>query len=169
MRLKNTITSSSHGTRCWTTAVRRLVSDSGRLRRSSEAELAAHAILNGLAEVRVLFEEVLDVLAALAETLAGKREPRAARLDDLVPHVQIDQVAFARDAFAVHHVELRFAERGSHLVLDDLDARASADDRLAVLDRTNASNVDANRCVELERAATRCGFGIAEHDADLFA
>ena len=41
-------------------------------------------------------------------------------------HADVEQIAFARDAFAVENVELRLAERRGHLVLDDLHAGAIA-------------------------------------------
>ena len=82
---------------------------------------------------------------------------------------EIEQIARARDAFAVHHVELGFAERRRDLVLHDLHAGAAADDDVAVLDAGDAADVDADRRVELQRAAAGRGFRIAEHDADLLA
>ena len=41
--------------------------------------------------------------------------------------------------------------------------------RVAFLDGGNAANIDADRRVELERPAAGGGFGVAKHDADLFA
>ena len=58
---------------------------------------------------------------------------------------------------------------GGDLVLDDLDLRADADDRVAVLDRRDPADVDADRGVELQGAAARRRFGVAEHHADLLA
>ena len=65
---------------------------------SHQAELAADAILDRLEDVRVVLEELLGVLAALAETLAAVGEPRAALLDDPLVDGEIEQIAGARDA-----------------------------------------------------------------------
>src|SRR5688500_14802885 len=96
--------------------------------RDAETELGPDAIFDRLEDGGVVLEELLDVLAALAEALAAVSEPGAALLDDLPLDGEIEQVAFARDALAVHHVELRFAEGRSDLVLHHLDAGAAADD-----------------------------------------
>ena len=93
-----------------------------------------------------------DVLAALAEALAVVGEPGAALLDDPVLDAEVEQVAFARDALAVHDVELGLAERRRHLVLDDLDARAAADDLIAVLD---ARRCGGCRCAPTRRTSAR--------------
>src|SRR5947209_7737506 len=79
------------------------------------------------------------------------------------------QVAGPRDPFAVHHVELGFAEGRRHLVLDDLYTRAPADHDVAILDARDAADVHAHRRIELERAAAGGRFRVAEHDADLLA
>src|SRR3954463_14423124 len=105
-----------------------------------QAQLAADLLFDRLERGRVVLEELLDVLAPLAETLARVGEPRAALLDDLPIDGEIEQVAFLRDPLAVHHVELGLAERRRDLVLDDLDAGAAADHDVAVLDRADAAD-----------------------------
>ena len=115
----------------------------------------------------VFLQELLRVLAALAEPLAAVREPGAALFDNALIDGKIEQIAGARNPFAVHHVELGFAERGRHLVLDDLDARPAADHDVAVLDARDAADVHAHRRVELQRAPASGGFRIAEHHTDL--
>src|SRR5262249_4729120 len=133
------------------------------------AELAADALLDRLVRVRIVLEELLGVFAALAETLAAVGEPRAAFLDDPLVDGQVEQIARARDALAVHHVELGLAEGRRDLVLHDLHARPSADDDIAVLDARDAADVHTDRGVELQRPAAGGGFRIAEHPADLLA
>src|SRR5687767_13211239 len=88
--------------------------------RRPEAELGADANLDRLENDRVVFEELLDVLAPLAEAIATVGEPGAALFDDLPFDRQVEQVPLLRDPLAVHDVELRFAERRRDLVLDDL-------------------------------------------------
>src|SRR5207249_8523731 len=103
------------------------------------------------------------------EALALEGEPGAALVDDLAIDGEIEQVAFLRNPLAIHDVELRLTKRRRDLVLDDLDAGAAADDDVAVLDRADAADVDADRRVELQRAAAGGRFRVAEHDADLLA
>src|SRR5215471_1450220 len=136
---------------------------------ANQAKLAAHAILDRPRDVRIVAQELLGVLASLAESLAAVRKPGTAFLDDSLVDADVDEIAVARDAFAVHHVELRLAERRSHLVLHNFDACAAADDDVAVLDARNPADVQPNGGVELERPTASGGFGVAEHDADLFA
>src|ERR1700733_2096039 len=120
-------------------------------------------------DVGVVLEEGADVFAALADAVAVIAVPGAGFLDNVVQHGQIKHVPFAGDALAVEDVELGFAEGGGDLVLDDLDLGAGAGDDVALLDSSDAADIDANRGVELERAAAGGGLRIAEHDADLFA
>ena len=120
-----------------------------RVRPSSRRTRSSIALI----DLRIVLQELLRVLAPLAEPLAAVREPRAALLDDPLVDAEIEQVAGLRDAFAVHDVELGFAERRRDLVLHHLDARAAADDDVAVLDAGDAPDVEPHRGVELQRAA----------------
>src|SRR3989442_11423968 len=87
------------------------ISDCRGLGLAEHAELPANPILDRLVDLRVLLEELLGVLAALPEPLAAVREPRARLLHDPLVDRQVQQIAGLRDALAVHHVELRLAER----------------------------------------------------------
>ena len=118
-------------------------------------------------QVAVVAEELLGVLAALSEPGVAGGEPGAALHDPLVLDAEVDQLADAGDAFAVVDVELGDAEGRGDLVLDHLDADPRADDLVAVLERGDAPDVDANGRVELERTAAGGGLGRTEHDADL--
>src|SRR5690606_27957269 len=119
--------------------------------------------------VGVLFQVFADVVLALADARALVAEPGARLVDDIGLHAQVDDLAFARNAAAIHDVELGLLEWRSDLVLDDLDAGFVADDLVALLDGTDAADVQAYGGIELERIAARRGFGVAEHDADLHA
>ncbi len=66
---------------------------------------------------------------------------------------EIDQLADLGDALAVHDVELDLLERRRDLVLDDLDAGLVADHLVALLDRADAADVEADGGVELQRVA----------------
>ena len=61
--------------------------------------------------VEVLGEELLHVLAALAELLAFVGEPRTRLLHDAEVDGDVEQRALAADALAVHDVELGLLER----------------------------------------------------------
>src|SRR4051794_578961 len=109
-----------------------------------QPELFADLLVDRLEDLGVVLQVLLDVLAPLAEPLAVVGEPGAALLDDPLLDGEIQQVAGFRDALAIHHVELRLAERRGDLVLDDLHARAAADHDVAVLDAGDAADVDAH-------------------------
>src|SRR5690348_157131 len=120
-------------------------------------------------DVLILLEEIAGVFAALADALARVAVPRAGFLNDVVGDGEIEHIALTADAFSVENVELGFAEGRGHLVLDDLDLGARADDGIAFLDGGDAADVDTDRGVELECATAGGGFGVAEHDTDFFA
>src|SRR5512145_1308531 len=87
----------------------------------------------------VLLQVRADVFLALADALAVVRVPGAGLLDQVLRDAQLDDLTFARDAGAVHDLELGLAERRRNLVLDDLDARLVADDLFTRLDRADAT------------------------------
>src|SRR5689334_4020884 len=108
------------------------------------AERLLHVRFDARAHLGILAERRLRVLAPLAEPLAAVGEPGARLLDDAVRDREVEHVALARDALAVHDVELALAEGRRHLVLDDLDLRAVADHAVAVLDGADAADVEAH-------------------------
>src|SRR5581483_4447890 len=136
-------------------------------RRQQRAQLVFDLLRGG----RVVLEVLARVVLALADAFAAVAVPGAGLLDDLVVAAHVDELALARDAFAVQDFGDDLLERRRELVLDDLDARLVADDFLALLDRTDAADVQAHRGVELERVAARRRFGTLprHHDADLHA
>src|SRR5687767_3633099 len=134
-----------------------------------DAERGADFVLDPAKHLRVILQGLLRVLAPLPEPLALVGEPRAALLDGAVHDAEVDHVALARDALAVHDVELALAEGRRDLVLDDFDLRAVAHHSVAVLDGADAADVGADRGVELERAPAGRRLRAPEHDADLLA
>src|SRR5438552_5091112 len=120
-------------------------------------------------DVFVLFQELFGILAALPDALAAIAEPGARFFNDVVEHAQIEHVAGAADAFAVHDVELGLAEGRGGLVLNYFDLGTRADYAVALFDGGDAADIHAHAGVKLEGAATGGGLRIAEHDADLFA
>src|SRR5262245_44242741 len=136
---------------------------------ANHPQFAPNSLLDGFADIRVVLEKLLGVLAALAQTLAAISKPRARFFDDPLVHGEVDEIARARDALAVHDVELGFPERRGDLVLHDLHARAAADDGVTVLDARDAADVETHRRVELQRAAAGGRLRVAEHHADFFA
>src|SRR5690606_5766053 len=120
-------------------------------------------------QLRIVTQELLGVLATLPKALGIVGEPRAGLLDDASLDAEVDDLARLGNALAVHDVELDLLEGRSELVLDDLDAGLVADDLVAVLDRTDAADVETHRGVELERVAAGGRLWRAEHHADLHA
>src|SRR5579872_988325 len=134
-----------------------------------EAELLAQSGVDFVANVDVFAQEKARAFAALAKTFAAKRNPRAILFKDAAGNAEVEQIAFPGNAFAVKDVEFGFAERRGDFVLYDFCACARADNAVAFFNSLNAANVEADRSIELQRAATGGGFGVAEHDADFFA
>src|SRR5438067_8687326 len=112
---------------------------------AADAEGPADLCFDLGAEVGVLLDEELRVLATLAEAHVAVGEPGAGLLDDLVLDADVDQLAGLGDALAVAYVELRLTEGRGALVLHDLDLHARADHFLAVLDLIRAADVDPDR------------------------
>src|SRR6516165_9469928 len=73
--------------------------------------------------VGVLAQELLGVLAPLADAIAGEAEPGAGLLDGAALGAEVDEIPLVADPLAVEDVELHLAERRGHLVLHHLDAR----------------------------------------------
>src|SRR5437867_7453381 len=129
----------------------------------TEAELDAAAI------IRVILQELARIFAALAKTFTLVGEPGPALFDDAFFDGKIEQVAFARDAFAVHDVELRFTERRSDLVFDDLHFGAASNHFVSIFNGSDSPHIHSNRRIKFQRAAPGSRFGITEHDTDFFA
>src|SRR3569623_34195 len=117
----------------------------------------------------LFLEELLGVLAALADPDAVIAEPCARFLDEAGLDAEVKDFADLRDTLTVHDVDLDLLERRRDLVLDDLLASRVADDIVAVLDLPGAADVEADARVELERFAAGRGLRIAVHHADLHA
>src|SRR5674476_837057 len=131
--------------------------------------LLADLQLDGIGHVGVLLEEGARVGAALTQAVVVVAEEGAALGDHVVHHAEIEQGALPRDALAVHDVELGELEGRRHLVLRHFDAHPVADGLGAVLERLDATDVEPDGGVELERFAAGRDLGIAEHHADLLA
>ena len=89
-----------------------------------DAQLLTERTFQLLADVFVFLQEDAGVFAALAHAFAAEADPCAGFLEDALIDAEVDEVAFAGDAFAVEDVEFGFAERRGHLVLYDFAARA---------------------------------------------
>src|SRR5690606_25845130 len=104
----------------------------------------ADLVFDLVGQIGVLAQELAGVVLALTDLFALVGIPGAGLVDDLVGHAQVDDLAFAADAFAVEDVEFGRLERGRDLVLDDLDLGFVADDVVALLDRADAADVEAD-------------------------
>jgi hypothetical protein len=108
------------------------------------------------------------VVAALAQARFAIAEPRAALLDNTQLHGQIQQFAGFGDALAEHDIEIRLAERRSHLVFNHLRPRAAADHSTGgILKLLGTAHVDTHRGIIFQRVAAGSHLWIAVHDAHL--
>src|SRR6478609_4027989 len=96
-------------------------------------------------DVLVVLQELAGVLASLADALAFIAEPRARLFENVLIHGNIEQIAFARNTFAINYVEFGFAEGGCNLVLHHLHLGTRTSDHVSVFDRGDAPDVDTNR------------------------
>lgn len=63
----------------------------------------------------MILEILLGSITALTQTGIAHGEPRAGFVEDAEFHAEIDQLARAGNAFAVHNIELSLLERGATL------------------------------------------------------
>jgi len=85
----------------------------------------AHLVFDFEREFGALAQEFACVVLALADALAAVAVPGAALFDHVAGRAEVEDLAFARRAFAVEDVELGRLERRRDLVLDDLLTRVS--------------------------------------------
>ena len=126
-------------------------------------------LANFLEQFRIVFQQLDDPLAALAQAKFAIGEPGAALLDKAVQHTQVEDVTLDRNPLVEDDIELDLAEGGCDLVLDDRHLGLVADDLVTLLDLSDASDVEPDRGIELERPPAGRRLGVAEHDADLLA
>src|SRR5947209_14863269 len=156
---------------CWVAGIaftrRCLDGGDGCRFRAEGGDALPNLALQLLPDVRVLAQEILRVLAPLAESRRAVVEPGATLFDESHLETDVDQTAFTGDAGVVHMIEFDLTKRRSNLVLHDLHANSVPDHVASLLDGIDASNVKAYGGVKLQRPAARSGFGIPEHDANL--
>src|SRR5690606_18730515 len=80
-------------------------------RLGDDAGIGADLLLDRLRHGGVLAQEILGVLAALADALAIVGKPGTRLLDDVGLHAEVDEFAHLGHALAVHDVELDDTER----------------------------------------------------------
>src|SRR5690349_8776324 len=95
-----------------------------------DTHLLTQGTLDLVADVNMLLEEQAGIITPLSQALTAKRDPGAGFFEYALIHAQIDEVAFARNAFAVEDVEFGFAERCGNFVLHDFGACARTDDAI---------------------------------------
>src|SRR5690606_215095 len=128
--------------------------------------ILADRLLDLRSDLRVFLEERLCILAPLADALAVEREPGARLLDDPRLHAEVDDLASSGNSLTVHDVELDLLEGRRDLVLDHFHAGLVTHDLVAILDLTDAANIEPHGRGELERVLSRRRFRSAEHHAD---
>src|SRR5579871_902476 len=87
-------------------------------------EFFAQSVFQFFANVRVFFEKDAGVFAALAHAFTAKADPRAGLFKNALVHAEVDEVAFAGNAFAVENVELGFTEGCGDFVFYNFGASA---------------------------------------------
>src|SRR5215472_10379844 len=135
--------------------------------RFEQSEPLEDFLLELSGDFRMIPQEILGVLASLADALALERIPGAAFLEDVLLRSEVYQISFFGNPAAVHDVELHLLEGRRYLVLHHFDPGSAADHRLAVLDCSDPPDVHPLRSVKLQRVATGGGFWISEHHTDL--
>src|ERR1700728_643476 len=128
-----------------------------------------NSVLDLVGHLLIGFQERFGVFPPLAQPYAVERKPGARLLHHAGLDAEVDQFANLGNAFAIHDVELNLLERRRDLVLDHLDPRLVADHLLALLDRADTTNIEADGGIKLERIAARCRLGRTVHDANLHA
>src|SRR5437016_2204954 len=123
----------------------------GRRSGLGDARLFADLRFDLAREPGVFLQEVARVVLALPQPVAAVDVPGARLLEHAEIDADLEYFAFARNAVAVHDVELGLLEGRRHLVLHHLDARLGADHLVALLDRADPADVHAHRGIELER------------------
>lgn len=118
-----------------------------------QAQRIAEFVIKPLSGVGVFFEESAGVVSSLADSFPLVAKPGAGFFHDVFGYPQIDEVAFAGNAFAVKNIEFSFAEWRCHFILHYLGPCTIADDRLSILDGAGAANIHTHRAVELQSAA----------------
>src|SRR5205823_978189 len=119
----------------------------------------AHGTLECAGKLRILLQRLGRLLPPGPDPLAIDREPGAVLLHQAAVASEVQQLMRPRDPDAVEDVELRLPEGRSELVLHDFHASARADHLLAILDGTDAADVEADGGIELQRVAARGGLG----------
>src|ERR1700722_12405142 len=111
-------------------------------------------------------QELLSIFSPLADALARIAKPRASLFNYTGLDSQIEQLASSADAFTIHDVKFDLAERGSHLVFYNFDARLIAHNLVSLLYLTCTTNLQPNRRIELQRIAPGSRLRIPKHYAD---
>src|SRR5918993_1004422 len=93
---------------------------------------------------RVRTQELARVVFSLTDAVTVVAVPGAGLFDDVQLGSQIDDLTVTRNTFAVKDVEICLLEWRRHLVLDNLDLGFRADHFVALLDRTDPTNVEPN-------------------------
>src|SRR5439155_8175669 len=117
-----------------------------------EAERLAQLPFELHRRVRVLLQPEPGVLPSLSDPLFAIGEPGPALLDHVPIDRQVEKLPLPGDSLVEEDVELGLLEGSRDLVLHHLHLHAAADVVVAFLDRADASNVQPDRRVELERA-----------------
>src|SRR5437868_2782586 len=112
-------------------------------------------------------QELLRLIAALSHALTVDAEPSDRLLNQLIFRREIEKVTFVRNPFAIHEVELDLAKWRRHFIFHDLYGCAVTDDIFAVFNRADATDIETNARIELQRVTTSSSFRVTEHHTNL--
>src|SRR3989338_9541196 len=114
-------------------------------------------------------QEFFGGFAALSDFFALVFVPGAASFDHTVSGGQIQDITSFRNTFVVHDVELGFAKRRRHFVLNNLNSDTTANHFFGSFYLRDAPDVHTHRRVKLQGLAAGGRLRIAEHNANLHA
>src|SRR5713101_2717555 len=112
--------------------------------RTSQPDCLAHFRFELDHGVFVVFEELAGVFAALANAFAFVAVPGPGFLQNILVRRQVEQIAFARNALAVHNVEFGLAKGRRDFILDDFDFGARADHHVTFFDGGDAPDINSD-------------------------
>src|SRR5690606_33745386 len=130
-------------------------------------QLGADLMLNGLRQLRMLFQILGSIGFPLADLIAIVGVPSASLVDKAFLHTQVDNLAQPVDALPIQDLELCLLKGRRNLVLHHFDSGFVTDHLVAFLHRADTANIQTYRGIELQGVTTSSGFWAAEHDSDL--
>ena len=122
-----------------------------------------------LADLRIVLQVLFRILPALSDLGVVVRVPCPAFYDYAAVRRQIQNISFSGNPFAEHDIKFCLPERRRDLILHHFDAGTVAHYFAALLQRFDPADIQTDRRIELQSAASGSRLRIAEHHAHLLA